>query len=449
MKKTIAFILLFLAAFQQASATKRFVDPNVIPNTIPNVYVTPAAAFYQINNGDSVLIKPGNYNIGNLYCSKSFTMMPDTINGIVTLNGNFYLISPGYLKICNINLNGGFSLNGGGACYFIGVICNSLDANLGTKLVLINCSIGGDLVSTFSENEILKTQIAGTCSFYRGNFIASKTQNLKVGEGTGQYNDTINKNLIVADTIEGYFDYRCQDRISVIANNLINELDLYAWNHTVTKQNLIWNNEFYNNSRFVIAQGNVTAYNLEFSNNVFSSFNIPSDISKTSWQGNCGCSPNSIPLTDWLIWANPNYRQFQNYQNTCGGWNNWCYFHLQLNFSNQLSFATFPITDVPGIFKWTYNGFLLTGSGNGVYPFTNIAGTTNIVDAGNPDPKYMDIDMTVNDRGRLGGPYSILNYEPALNPSNGKAYIYDIELPDVINSPTQPIQIKSKGYHRN
>ena len=61
----------------------------------------------------------------------------------------------------------------------------------------------------------------------------------------------------------------------------------------------------------------------------------------------------------------------------------------------------------------------------------------------------MDIDMTVNDRGRLGGPYSILNYEPALNPSNGKAYIYDIELPDVINSPTQPIQIKSKGYHRN
>jgi len=319
---------------------------------------------------------------------------------------------------------------------------------------LINCSIGGDLVSTFSENEILKTQISGTSSFYHVNFIASKTQNLKVGEGTGQYNDTVNKNLIVADTIEGFFDFRCQDRLTVIANNLINELDLYAWNYTVTKQNLIWNNEFYDKSNFLIAITNVPAYNFDISNNIFSSFKVPLNLTQSTECTQCALPPTTFQtLKDRLLFNSSRSLLF-NFTQTCS-WYVCCWSFptctssYLVGFSNYPQDYPFPNTDVPGILRWTYNGVQLNnGIGSNLYPFTNIQGSTDINNAGNPDPKYMDIDLTVNDRGRLGGPYSILNYEPTINPSNGKAYIYDIELPDVINS-SQPIQIKAQGYHRN
>ena len=73
-------------------------------------------------------------------------------------------------------------------------------------------------------------------------------------------------------------------------------------------------------------------------------------------------------------------------------------------------------------------------------------GTT--IDAGNPNHDYYDIDLTINDRGRTGGPYSILNYSPSINPSNGKAFIFDLEMPTDL-FPGQQVDINAKGYHKN
>jgi hypothetical protein len=112
----------------------------------------------------------------------------------------------------------------------------------------------------------------------------------------------------------------------------------------------------------------------------------------------------------------------------------------------------FPDPNISGFFNWTYNGIdLLCAIPTGSQPLvlTKIIGPTGtIIDAGNPNHEYYDINLTINDRGRTGGPYSILNYNPTFNPSNGKAFIFDIDMPtDLFQN--QPVNIKAKGFHRN
>jgi hypothetical protein len=114
--------------------------------------------------------------------------------------------------------------------------------------------------------------------------------------------------------------------------------------------------------------------------------------------------------------------------------------------------SLFPYPTSPGFFKWTYNGIDLPcpipGSGNPLV-LTKIIGTTGTnTNTGNPAHEYYDIDLTVNDRGRNGGPYGTLNYFPSSNPNNSKAFIFDLDMPTDLFS-GQQVNIKAKGYHKN
>jgi hypothetical protein len=73
-------------------------------------------------------------------------------------------------------------------------------------------------------------------------------------------------------------------------------------------------------------------------------------------------------------------------------------------------------------------------------------GRTNdsrVVDMGSPSIEFYDIDMTINDLGPFGGPYSIDNF---INTTNGKARIYDLDIPFEIWSGQTPT-VKAKGAH--
>ena len=448
MQKTITLIFLFLAALQQTSATNLYVNPLVIPNTIPNTYATIPAAIDGASNGDQIFIKPGNYGF-NITISKNISLMPDTANGIIDMPG---------LSI-SVSLNTGYEVQ------LIGFNCGSISISsvsaynaIQPKISIIDCLISGSINSAVGDYEtnIFRSSICGNTSIYNGSMIASKTNNLYINNlGQGSVNDTLHKNLIVADTILNNFIYRNEGRKFIIGNNLLKNLLIYSWNNFHPNINRIWNNEFQNGCILHIPTNNVISYNFDISNNVFpanysfpisASVNVISNSAGSGWsQGNvCGVFLSNSSVFDYGS---------ELLENNSVGSSCVYYGYLWSTIATRTvqfgQASLFPNTNVPGIFIWSYNGISLTGTSNGSYPFTNIPGTTNIVDAGNPDPKYMDIDMTVNDRGRLGGPYSILNYNPTLNPSNGKAYIYDIELPEVISSPTQPIQIKASGYHRN
>lgn len=65
------------------------------------------------------------------------------------------------------------------------------------------------------------------------------------------------------------------------------------------------------------------------------------------------------------------------------------------------------------------------------------------IDKGSPALQYYDIDMTRNDIGTYGGPYSIDNYMIA---GAGKARIYDLDMPFEIWSGQTP-QVKAKAAH--
>jgi hypothetical protein len=105
---------------------------------------------------------------------------------------------------------------------------------------------------------------------------------------------------------------------------------------------------------------------------------------------------------------------------------------------------------VPGFFEFSYNGMIaniITPSSGSPLNLTSIAGPTNDIDGGNPNHSFYDLDLTINDRGINGGPYSQLNYN-ATNPNNSKAFIFDIDMPTDL-FPTQTVDIKAKGYHKN
>lgn len=65
------------------------------------------------------------------------------------------------------------------------------------------------------------------------------------------------------------------------------------------------------------------------------------------------------------------------------------------------------------------------------------------IDKGSPALQYYDIDMTRNDIGSYGGPYSIDNYMVA---GAGKARVYDLDMPFEIWSGQTP-QVKAKAAH--
>jgi hypothetical protein len=91
---------------------------------------------------------------------------------------------------------------------------------------------------------------------------------------------------------------------------------------------------------------------------------------------------------------------------------------------------------IPTNNEFNAQGVSLTTDGNG-----KASGTP--VDGGIYLGQYNDIDLTRNDAGTYGGPYSIDNYHGIMaNPSGGKASVHFIEIPHFL---TQPGTIELKG----
>ncbi len=350
----------------------------------------------------------------------------------------------------------------------------SATANNRAKINVIDCAISSDL-SIDHDNFLLnclQTRIIGNTIFRYGNFITSRTNNLTVANENG-IADTLSKILVAADTIDAIFNYSNDKTRFVIANNLLNKLLIARWLGNSSVTNKIINNEFFGSSQILHIPflGGVPYYNLDVSNNILpSNYYINSEFTCYVWGNSSaqvynvsGCgqfSPFSGTI-DLRFYANTligtlpstfpsnNQNYYCYFQTNYWGWNNYWYYFTGSP-TSLVNDCGFPNRDVPGFFKWTYNGFSIPGTGSvpGSLAFINTPGTSNTVNAGNPAPEYTDIDLSRNDRGRLGGPYSILNYNPA-NPNNSKAFIFDLDIPTQFNPASPSINIQAKGYHRN
>ena len=435
MKRNILLLIISLLA-NNLYAVDIFVNPNILPGTVPNTYTTLVAGLNASNNGDRVFIKSGSYTTQAITLTKSLIISPDTSGGSVTMSDGFYVEGFAGMKL-----------------QILGITAPYLTANPGSptsadraKIYVIDCHFGN--LSTDQNNYDLscaRTWVDNNTSFRKGSFVISKTNNLYINAepGGGDVADTINKIMIVADTIAGVLQYNGDNFKMLIANNLLNHLWITKWNWYTGNTNYIINNEFVSGNTLHFPTTNVPYYNFDVTNNIFNSFSF---YTQNVGGGNnwCGCTP-----------ASPNYRNYGNIPNNLpANYSGWCngpfscgYFSTGNPDANS---CPFPNIDVPGVFRWSYNGFTLSGSGTaGNLAFVNIPGSTNIINSGNPESQFYDIDLTLNDRGREGGPYSILNYLPSANPSNSKAFIFDLEIPTTLQPSTQSIKVRAQGYHRN
>jgi hypothetical protein len=393
-----------------------------------------------LNGGQGMHYVINRANISGSITIYGATNMDVNLTNFNNYSNNVSLYSYGGMKCLFSNFTTG---------YMVGyTVTNGSNSNR-AKINLIDCVISnGDLNfdDNYYELNCIHTSVPNNNIRLRyGNIIASKTKGLFVNDelGGGNVADTINKILIAADTI-GILNYANDNYRFIIANNLLGSLMIHSWNWNVGNINRVMNNEFSPSamtsqaSKILVAETGVPYCNLDFSNNIFQLNTL-----FRSWGNYNNCySGTSYPGTFGS--------QVFNGTSVGEGWNVFYAYCGYEYFNNGFANCPFPNRDVPGFFKWTYNGFAIPGTGSlpGNLTFINTPGTSNTVNAGNPAPEYTDIDLSRNDRGRLGGPYSILNYNPA-NPNNSKAFIFDLDIPTQFNPASPSINIQAKGYHRN
>ena len=415
MKKIV--LVIFLTSISNAFAIDRFVDPNLSSGNGTTYFNTIASAVTASVNGDRILIVAGTYNEPTLTLSKSLTLLAQTSNSTIFYNGNIVISGfPGMkLEILGFDL-GVYSVSS-----------NAITGGVATnraKVSFINSKMTDlNLDNHYYQLNVAKCTISNTTTFKFGNFVVSKTENLYVTDEPN-LNLSGEKILIAADTIGNRLEFRNDDYPGAIANCRLKNLYFYKWNNILTNTNYIRNNQFVTGSFVHVAVVSNPSYNFEFSSNEFSgSYGFFSANSGNS--GGCG-SEGAYDYAD------------------CDG--------CGMCIGSSSTTSIFPNPATAGFFRWTYNGIDLPctiPTGTQALVLTKIIGTTGAnTNAGNPNHEYYDIDLTINDRGRNGGPYSIQNYIPSINPSNGKAFIFDLEIPaDIFTG--QSVTIKAAGYHKN
>jgi len=259
---------------------------------------------------------------------------------------------------------------------------------------------------------------ANSLIFKSGYIVKSYIINsFRVQDEVGSMSTSDRKIKIIANDIDTEI-YIYNDNFPwIIANNDLEGVNLQRWNPSSSVTNVIHNNNF--TGRFHMTSRNVPRYNIIVTSNIF---------------GENFCitrNPNRI-YTTGLDFNDPG--------TNFGGL-----------FCNGGNTNEYPNPNVPGFFEWSYNAGRTfsypTVDSSSPLSVTMIAGNSTSIDSGNPNHKYYDIDLTLNDVGKMGGPYSQLNYT-AFNPNNSRAFIFDLEMP-VDLFPGQDVEIQAKGYHGN
>lgn len=409
--KKIFTILTFLTA-TSIFATDRFVDPNLSSGNGTTLFTSITSAVNAAVNGDRIIIASTTYNEPELTITKSLQMMPQTPGTSINFNANIIISGFAGMKLEIIGFNLGiYSFSS-----------NSITSGSYTnraKISIIECaSTNININNEYYESNIIKNTISNEITFKFGNVIVNNCTNIKLTDESQSSQNINEKNLIVANTVNNILIYNDDFKV-VVANNSLTSLLFKRWNPDSQIKNYVINNTFSNNSSLNVSYINVPYYNLVISSNQF----LGTNVSSFGYQcnGNCYVGCYSSESTS----------------NQC-------------NFGGQYP-SQFPEPNVPGFFEWSYNGIDLNctipSAGNPLV-LTKIVGPTDAINGGNPNHIYYDIDLSINDRGINGGPYSNFNYNLASNTNNSKAFIFDLDMPTDL-FPGQSIDIKAKGYHKN
>jgi hypothetical protein len=328
------------------------------------------------------------------------------------------------------------------------------------ELHIIDCSVS----STLSVDQdgwdlgLIRSSVGSTVTYRFGDVVMSTMNRLILNDETGG-NSLENRHSIIQNNISDYLEIRNDNCPVRIANNSLKNLYLFMWNHTADKIDII-NNEFAS-STHIHMPWNPPAWNIRFNNNIFAS--APTfirwateynnwDNDNFNWcdtDDNSGCGTNTVA-------GNQNWNGVLPFIGTrdmydcchsdCNYWSGCGDLGSNINFWSTGE-AAFPNPSIAGFFEWSYNSHELpqpnVSSGNPIV-FTEVGNGGASVDGGSPEHDYYDLDLTVSDRGRDGGPWGTANF-PAN--ASGKAFIFDLDIPADLY-PGSQVDIKAKAYQR-
>lgn len=407
MKKITTLFILALSI--QSYAIDRFVNPNLSSGNGTTLFTNITSAITAAVNGDRIIVASNTYNEAALTIGKSLQIMPQTPGTIINFNANITIAGFSGMKLEIIGFNlGNYNL-------LSNVYSGSSSSN--TIVSVINCVFNQVIFNSDYYTLNLLDSTTNSLTFKSGNIIKSNiVSSFRVEDETGTMSTSDRKIKIIANNIDtGIYIYNDDFPLIIANNDISGSVNLKRWNPSVDVINYVHNN---NLTGFHMASRNVPRYNIIVTSNVFSGnfcvANNPNNYYKTGLDYN---NPGTA-LDGLFCQANTN---------------------------------EFPNPNVAGFFEWSYNSGTTFGhpAVNSSLPLSviMIAGNSNTLNNGNPNHKFYDIDLTINDSGINGGPYSQLNYNAA-NPNNSKAFIFDLDMPADL-FPGQNVEIKAKGYHKN
>ncbi len=378
--------LIISCAFASSSvlATDRVVSPN-------GTYPTISSAIAASGDGDRILVTNGTYN-ESITIPKALTILPEQEGGHFTLNGKVVLLGGEAMTVnlAGVRMTQGLSLSG--------------PCSAPTKLQVVDSYASSiDVLDPFLRLEAYRDTIETQIRFSSGSIIG----NCIVG------NSTADSGMI---ELTGSTSYEGSNHI--IGNKIGGPFAPSGVFGLSIASATVWQVE--NNFIEVNNTGNAVLLNIPAHN-----FTVPCTILNNTLR----TSEDSPPGLNGFLTA----------VNMIGS------FQLNLCTANN-AYVNFPHGWIVGTPGWSQ---LIDSHNYSCIPGMIDEGTGaamvggGLIDAGDPDPRYLDLDLTTNDVGCYGGSNSRANFTTPM----GSAVVGFMNAPRVV-AQGDAVNINAVGFDR-
>ena len=458
----------------QAGATDRYVDWNLSAGDGVTTFASITNAVAAAVDGDRIIIVPGDYYEQALTIGKSLTLIPSDGSGVIDFHATINVATQADGKVELVSIHTGvYALNVTSASYRFNITalsCQFGDVNINASHGGTGANraefhlIDGTISTNFNANQngwdprLIRSTVGSTTTIRCGDVVMSTMPRLVVNDEPDG-NSAEFKMAIIQNEFSDYVEFRNDNHLVRMANNQMKNLYWFMWNHTSGSNDII-NNEFVTNA-YIHFPWNPPGWAHRFYNNILGTTYIMRWATEYSYWDNTNfnwCDADNDygcgTITDvndqrWNggglppIGALPCLYDCNN--SNCH--NTGADLHCGVNFWSTGE-AAFPNPAYGGFFEWNHNSIGLpqppiSGSNPLVYGEMGNGGANE--NGGSPAHEFYDLDLTVNDRGRAGGPWGYANFPEN---TDAKALIYDLDMPADL-FPGQDVDIRAKAYQRN
>ena len=414
--KKIYLILFSLMIGVNLKAADLYVNSSGAAGT----YTSLTAAVQAANDGDRIIISTLMNLVENVTINKSVTVTSASAGTTFTLNGTMTIeaVANKEIRIIGGDISA-LSFSSGNATDATACKFYLVDSQVNTDITANIYGLSFNMLYCEDDNSDLDV------TFKFGSIIGSSLRAFQLSSGTGTArNDTT---YIISNKFISECQIYNQDHNYFVANNFFyatvrqlvinfNKPTNSGWNNILNNTFIKHNNGYYNYGNNLYFHNGKDYSNTNVYNNFFHhSYTSSSSSTRNKHIGETSISAQYQPIIQ--------YNVFSCYYSQSGG----VYWNSSLHSSN-------------------YNNYLESSSG---YTYRTTDGKitvgTNAINKGNPSIQYYDIDMTRNDLGTYGGPFTWENYHDTT--SNGRGRVFNLDMPFEIWMGQTPT-IKADAVHK-